>query len=82
VKITVPFLLITGAGALLLWCGITDRNPVDVMHAIFTGGTIPGKGTGAKKTTPLLPNTAPDSGGGPGPKVPPEPPLPGAFRTT
>jgi hypothetical protein len=80
VKITIPFLLVSGIGALCLWCGITDRNPVAVVHAVFTGAPIPGKGSGT--TTPPsvspLPNTAPDSGPGPGPKVPPtEPPLPG-----
>jgi hypothetical protein len=50
VKITIPFLLVSGIGALCLWCGITDRNPVAVVHAVFTGVPIPGKGSGT--TTP------------------------------
>jgi hypothetical protein len=50
VKITIPFLLVSGIGALCLWCGITDRNPVAVVHAVFTGVSIPGKGSGT--TTP------------------------------
>lgn len=41
-------LLGVGVGTLLLWCGITDRNPVDVAKAVLTGKEIPPKGSGTK----------------------------------
>lgn len=32
-------------GSILLWCAITDRSPIDVTKAVFTGKDIPKKGT-------------------------------------
>lgn len=80
-KLSVPLLLTGSLGALFLWCGITDRNPIAVLRAVMTGGTIPVKGSGKSgATAPLLPNTAPGGpGSGPGPQIPGEPPLPGTF---
>lgn len=46
-KFTMPMLLGLGIGTLLLWCGITDRNPVQVLKAIFTGQSIPVAGSGS-----------------------------------
>lgn len=43
-KLTVPTLLMAGAGMLLIWSGITDRNPIHVLQAILTGKPIPGPG--------------------------------------
>lgn len=47
-KISTPMLLAVGAGTLLLWAGITDRNPVEVLKAILKGESIPAKGSGKK----------------------------------
>ena len=47
-KFTIPMLLGLGAGTLLLWCGITDRDPRDVIKAVLTGKEIPPKGSGTK----------------------------------
>lgn len=40
-KLTVPTLLMAGLGMLLIWSGITDRNPIAVLRAILTGQPIP-----------------------------------------
>lgn len=48
-KFTTPMLLALVAGSLLLWSGLTDRNPVAVMKAILTGQEIPAKGSGKPK---------------------------------
>lgn len=43
-KLSVPTLLIAGLGILLIWSGITNRNPIEVVKAILTGQPIPGPG--------------------------------------
>lgn len=60
-KPSIPLLLTGGLGALLLWCGITDRNPVAVLRAILAGGQIPAKGSGSGplKPVPLIDPNAP-----------------------
>lgn len=43
-KLSVPTLLIAGLGSLLIWSGVTNRNPVHVIKAILTGQPIPAAG--------------------------------------
>jgi hypothetical protein len=68
-KLSLPVLLTAGIGALLLWAGITDRDPLAVMHAILTSRPIPDKGSngsvagkvneGLQKLLPQLQHPAP-----------------------
>lgn len=43
-KLTVPSVLIAGIGALLIWCGVTGRDPIITVKAILTGQPIPAPG--------------------------------------
>lgn len=45
-RLTTPMLLALITGGMLLWCGITDRNPAFVIKAILTGTEVPAKGSG------------------------------------
>jgi hypothetical protein len=58
-KLSIPLLIVGGLGALCLWCGITDRNPIAVMKAILTNQALPGKGTlkhtVSNPATPIVP---------------------------
>lgn len=47
-RIGLPTVLIAGMGGLLLWCGITDRSPIDVVKAVLTGQEIPPRGSGSR----------------------------------
>lgn len=38
-------LFLLSAGALLIWCSVTNRNPLEVVRAVFTGKDIPEKGS-------------------------------------
>lgn len=44
-KLTITTMLLGGGAVLLIWAGITDRNPVHVMRAILTGNEIPERGS-------------------------------------
>jgi len=56
-KFSLPMLMALSAGGLLLWSGLTDRNPVGVLKAILTGQDVPAKGSGNPKapTAPVAP---------------------------
>lgn len=47
-KLSIPVLLLAGGGMLLLWAGITDRNPTAVLKAVMTGKPIPEAGSWGK----------------------------------
>lgn len=50
-----PMLLVF-AGGILVFCGITDRNPIDTVKQALTDGKIPAKGSQhPAKVTPELP---------------------------
>lgn len=34
-------LFLLSAGSLLIWCAVTDRNPIEVVRAVFAGKEIP-----------------------------------------
>lgn len=44
-RMTVTSMLLIGGGVLLVWSGVTDRHPVEVLRAIFTGQPIPERGS-------------------------------------
>lgn len=44
-KLTTTTILLAAGAILLIWSGITDRNPLQVLKAIFTGEPIPEKGS-------------------------------------
>jgi hypothetical protein len=67
-KLTTTTILLMGGAILLIWSGITDRNPVDVLKSIFTGNELPetGSWTGGKMGRFAPPRGNGDSGGGGG----------------
>lgn len=38
-------LFLLSMGVFLIWCAITNRNPLEVGRAAFTGKAIPAKGS-------------------------------------
>jgi hypothetical protein len=68
-RLTIVSLFIGGASALLIYSGVTDRHPVEVMKAILTGSTIPaagswGGGTIGRATRPAAGDPNVGSAGG------------------
>jgi len=57
-KLSVPLLLMLAVGLLLVWSGVTDRNPMAVIRAIFTGQSIPESGV-VTKPAPVPPPPPP-----------------------
>lgn len=54
---TIPIVLIA-AGLVLIWCGVTARNPIEVVKAVLTGEDVPEAGSlevgdGSAPTDPL-----------------------------
>lgn len=62
-------LTMVSAGAVLLWCAVTDRNPVDVVKAILTGQPVPERGSwgtaysAGKGLADIIPEIIPGSTG-------------------
>ena len=47
------------AGGILIFCGITDRNPIDTVKQALTDGSIPAKGSQHPDTTKFKPDLPP-----------------------
>lgn len=73
-KLTVFNLGMLTAGVYLIWCGVTDRNPVEVARSALTGKGIPERGSWGgekaddevKEESGLGPEGAVGGGGGGG----------------
>lgn len=52
-RLTITTVFLVGGGVLLIWSGITDRNPVEVLRSIFTDQPIPEKGSWSGASGPV-----------------------------
>lgn len=68
-KVIPVFMLIMGA--VLIWCAVTDRNPIDVTKAVLTRKPIPASGSlsGKESDIATTPGSQGKSGLGPGDSV-------------
>lgn len=62
-KANIPAMLLVAVGALLVWCGLTDRNPLQTIKSVLSGGKLPAAGSASPKTptggNTQEPNTSP-----------------------
>lgn len=54
----IPMMLVF-VGGILIFCGITDRNPIDTVKMALTEGKIPDKGTQTPKDDTFKPALPP-----------------------